>query len=83
MLPFELVDQADRAGLEGAARGARSSGTPWISFYAPEEMVALARDLGFPDAQYIPTADLAARYLSGRTDGLRASAGEGILLART
>jgi methyltransferase (TIGR00027 family) len=35
MLPFELADEADRPGLEGAARGARASGTPWISFYTP------------------------------------------------
>ena len=83
MVPFELVDEADRAGLEGAARRARSSGTPWISFYTPEEMVTLARETGFADAQYVPTADLAGRYLSGRSDGLRASGGEGILLART
>jgi methyltransferase (TIGR00027 family) len=83
MLPFELVDQADRAGLEGAARGARISGTPWISFYAPEEIVTLARDAGFADARYVPTGEVAERYLAGRSDGLRASTGEGILLART
>ena len=83
MLPLEVVAEADRAGLEGAARGAQASGTPWISFYAPDEIVSVARDAGFADARYIPTADLAERYLAGRTDGLRASEGEGILLAQT
>jgi methyltransferase (TIGR00027 family) len=83
MLPFELVDEVDRRGLEGAARGAQASGTPWISFYAPEEIVSLAHETGFADVRYIPTAELAERYLANRTDGLRAAGGEGILLTRT
>ena len=82
MLPFELVDEADRAGLEAAARGARASGTPWISFYEPDEIVTLAREAGFTDARHVPTAEVAERYLSGRSDGLTAASGEGILLAR-
>ena len=59
------------------------SGTPWISFYAPEQIVAVARDAGFASAHTVATAELAARYLTGRTDGLRPAGGEGILVART
>jgi methyltransferase (TIGR00027 family) len=83
MVPFDLVDEADRPGLVGAARGAQASGTPWVSFYTPEEIVALAREAGFPDVRHVPTAELAGRDLAGRSDGLRASGGEGILVART
>ena len=83
MVPVELADAADRPALEGAARGAQTSGTPWVSFFTPDEIVALARDAGFTDARYVSTADLAERYLAGRTDGLRAASGEGVLLART
>ena len=83
MLPFELVDDADRPGLEGAARGAAASGTPWISFYAPDQILSLAEEAGFAEVSYVPTGELAARYLSGRAVGLRAAGGEGILLART
>jgi hypothetical protein len=83
MLPLELADEADRAGLEGAARGARASGTPWISFYEPEEIEAVAREAGFADVRSVPTAELAEPYLVGRTDGLHAASGEGILLTRT
>lgn len=83
MLPFDMVDKAERGGLQGAARGARASGTPWISFYTPDEIVALARDAGFADVRHITTAELAESYLTDRTDNLRASSGEGILLART
>lgn len=83
MLPFELVDPSERPGLEGAARGARASGTPWLSFYAPDEIVAVARDAGFADVEVVMTEAIADRYLAGRTDGLRASGGEAVLLART
>ena len=83
MLPFDLLDDADRPGLEAAARGAKTAGTPWLSFFGPEEMTALARDAGFVDARTISTADLAERYLTGRADGLSAAGGESILVART
>ena len=83
MIPLQLLDEADRPGLEAAVRGAQASGTPWLSFYVPEEITALARDAGFVNARAVSTADLADRYLSGRTDGLSAAGGEGILVART
>lgn len=83
MLPLDIVDEADRPGLEAAARGAQASGTPWISFYRPDEIVAVADDAGFADARYVPTNELADRYLADRDDGLQAAGGEGILLART
>jgi methyltransferase (TIGR00027 family) len=83
MLPFDLVDPADRPGLEGAARGAQASGTPWISFYAPDDLAAIARDAGFAEVRTLSTAEVAEPYLRDRTDGLAASSGEGVLLART
>jgi methyltransferase (TIGR00027 family) len=83
MLPFELVDEAERPGLERAALGSHASGTPWISFYAPDEIAALAEEAGLCDVRYVPTEALAERYLVGRADGLRAASGEAMLLART
>jgi methyltransferase (TIGR00027 family) len=43
MLPLELVEPEDRPGCQMAEKGARASGTPFISFFAPPEMLALAR----------------------------------------
>lgn len=83
MLPFELVNDTDRPGLEAAARGADASGTPWVSFYTPEEIVEHARGAGFPTARYATTAEVAEPYLRGRHDGLSAAGGEGILIAQT
>ncbi|HET8551880.1 MAG TPA: class I SAM-dependent methyltransferase [Gammaproteobacteria bacterium] len=71
MLPVELVDPEIRPGVERAAEGARASGTPFISFFTPAEMLALARDAGFNDVQHVSADVLAGRYFAGRTDGLR------------
>ena len=83
MLPIELAPPEDQPGLEGAARGAAASGTPWISFFEPDEIVALAVEAGFTDARSIATDELTAPYFADRSDGLRAAGGEAILLART
>ena len=56
---------------ERAAQGARASGTPFISFFTPQEMLALAREAGFKEARHVSAAMLADRYFAGRTDGLR------------
>ncbi|CAJ0859721.1 hypothetical protein R20233_00711 [Ralstonia sp. LMG 32965] len=71
LLPLEMADPDVRPGLEMAEKGARASGTPFISFFTPPEMLALARENGFRDAQHISADMLTERYFSGRADGLR------------
>ena len=71
MLPIEMADAEVRLAIERAAAGALANGTPFISFFTPEEMLALARDAGLRDVRHISAAMLAQRYFSGRTDGLR------------
>jgi methyltransferase (TIGR00027 family) len=71
LLPIELADPDARPGLQMAEKGARASGTPFISFFTPAEMLALARDAGFKEARHVSAAALAERYFAGRTDGLR------------
>ncbi len=71
LLPIELADPEVRPGMERAAAGARASGTPFISFFTPEEMLALAREAGFRGVQHVSAATLAERYFANRTDGLR------------
>jgi methyltransferase (TIGR00027 family) len=71
MLPIELTDPEIRPAVERAAAGARANGTPFISFFTPSEMLALARDAGFKEARHVSAAMLAQRYFAGRADGLR------------
>jgi len=71
LLPLELADPAVRPGLEMAEKGARASGTPFLSFFTPPEILALARGAGFREARHVSAADLAQRYFAQRTDDLR------------
>jgi methyltransferase (TIGR00027 family) len=83
MLPTEFLEDALRPGFEAAQQGARAVGTPFISFYPPEELVSLARNAGFRDARHVSAAMLNERYFAGRTDGLHLSRGEELLVATT
>lgn len=71
MLPIELAPPDLRPGFEAAARGAAANGTPFLSFFTPEEMLALARTCGFSGVEHVSSAALAERYFAGRADGLR------------
>ncbi len=81
LLPAELLDSEDRLGLQMAEKGARASGTPFVSFYTPSEAVELAQRAGFRDAWHVPLSDLAERYFAARTDGFRPTTGEDLLVA--
>ncbi len=81
LLPLDLVDERDRPGWVRSENGARNSGTPFLSFFAPQEFLDLARAAGFRDVRHVPGRELNDRYLGGRPDRLRASTGEDFLVA--
>ncbi|AWX59032.1 SAM-dependent methyltransferase [Brevibacillus brevis] len=83
LLPFNLTETKERPEVEEAEKGARASGTPFISFFTPPEMVALAREAGFREVQHVSSAELNQRYFTGRTDGLSLPSGEEFLIATT
>src|SRR5438445_9569351 len=84
LLPLELVEPEVRPGLQRAEKGARASGTPFISFFTPTQMLTLAREAGFREVRHVSAATLAQRYFAGRTDGLRPpNHSEELLIATT
>ncbi len=84
LLPLALADPEVRPGLEMAEKGARASGTPFLSFFTPPEILALAREAGFGEARHVSAADLSRRYFAGRTDDLRPpNNAEELLVANT
>ncbi len=83
LLPVEFADPEERLAFEAAKSGARASGTPFLSFFTPEEMLALAREAGFRQVEQVPAAHLTQRYFAGRTDNLRLGNSETLLVART
>jgi len=83
-LPIEMMGPDVRPGMERAIEGARASGTPFISFFTPDEMLALARQSGFSDVRHVSAEMLGDRYFAGRSDGLRPPRNsEELLVART
>jgi methyltransferase (TIGR00027 family) len=83
MQPLELVDPAEQAMHRATDAAARASGTPFISYYAPDEILAMARDAGLKTACHVSAADYTQRYFADRTDGLRPFTTEELLVATT
>jgi methyltransferase (TIGR00027 family) len=83
LLPIEFADPDIRPWLELADKGARASGTPFISYFTPPALLALAREAGFRDVRHVSAAALAERYFAGRADGLRPASNTEELLAAT
>jgi len=81
MCPMELADPEDRPARGWAEAGARAAGTPFITFFSPEEIVAFARENGFKQARQVSAAMLNARYFAGRSDGLKTANSEELMVA--
>jgi methyltransferase (TIGR00027 family) len=81
MLPLDLVDASERPMQESVEAAAAGSGTPFISHYAPGEMVEMCRAAGFSAVQHVSPDYLTARYFAGRTDGLRPPSAEQLIVA--
>jgi methyltransferase (TIGR00027 family) len=81
MKPVELVEPEEQDMLRATDAAARASGTPFISYYAPEDILAMAREAGFASARHVTAADYTQRYFAGRADGLRPFTTEEMLVA--
>ena len=83
VLPLKFAEPEERPGREATEKFARAAGTPLISFFTPPEMLALAREAGFREAQLASAASLTQRYFAGRADGLRPASSDELLVATT
>ncbi|POR50160.1 MerR family transcriptional regulator [Paraburkholderia eburnea] len=80
-LPLDMIDEPERSRHAAVYEHARAAGTPFVSFFRPDEMLDLAREVGFSQAEHIGTGDIVARYFSGRSDALKPAKGESFLIA--
>jgi len=83
LLPLDLLDAVERPQHQMVYERAQAAGTPFISFFSPSEMLALAREAGFRAVQHVSRSEIIQRYFSSRTDGLRPASGEEFLVAST
>ncbi|WP_410210173.1 class I SAM-dependent methyltransferase [Aquirhabdus sp.] len=71
LLPIEMADPEVQFGLRRAESGAKASGTPFISYFTPEQMIALVNEVGFSHVEHVSANQLAEKYFTNRADGLR------------
>lgn len=80
-LPIELLDDEDSTLMEMSIKGASEAGTPFVSFFYPDEILELAHVADFKEAKTISTKDM--DYFTNRADNLLPATGEVFLLATT
>lgn len=81
MKPIEQVEPDERPAIEGAERGARANGTPFLSFFTAEKLTERLLEAGFAEVEHVTPSALTERYFAGRTDGLRPSSAEALVVA--
>jgi methyltransferase (TIGR00027 family) len=82
-LPMDLLDEEDKFLQQIAEKGAREAGTPFISFFTPDEILDLGQEAGFATIETVSSSDLIKSYFAGRTDNLIPASGEEFLVATT
>ncbi|MFL9485556.1 class I SAM-dependent methyltransferase [Chitinophagaceae bacterium LWZ2-11] len=80
-LPMSLLDEEDRFLQQIAEKGAAAAGTPFVSFFSPDEILNLARKAGLKNIKTISSQDLTKLYFTGRTDNFCPASGEEFLIA--
>jgi methyltransferase (TIGR00027 family) len=70
VLTFARPPAPDDAGALAFAEGAARLGEPWISYFTPEELEALLRELGFSDVWFLSREEAVARFYTNRRDTL-------------
>ena len=80
-LPFEFLDEEDQLMRLIGMTCAQKSGTPFVSFFTPNEILALAEEAGLKEVKTISTKEM--NYFTNRPDNLLPASGEVFLLATT
>lgn len=80
-LPSEALTGEDLKIFEMSKRGAASSGTPFISFFMPNEIIELATKFGLQNPTIINRNDMIEKYFKDRPDQLIPTDGEFFLVA--
>jgi methyltransferase (TIGR00027 family) len=65
-----LLSAAERAGIEALARQVAAAGEPFRTYYVPDQLHALMRELGFDILEDLGADEINARYFCDRRDAL-------------
>jgi len=70
MLPRELLNKDDLAEHDALAKRVTKAGEPLRGLFEPRNIRRELRNIGYESVEDLGSADLNARFFSGRTDGL-------------
>ena len=79
-LPPEALNLVQRLALKALSDRVAAAGEPFRTFFEPAALMSELRPMGFRSFEDLATAEINARYFSGRSDGLRVSGGIGRLM---
>ena len=83
MAPRETLGLRARFAFDRLASRVAAAGEPFVGFFAPEQLAALVREMGYARVEDWNAARLNARYFADRVDGLRVAGSLGnIMCAR-
>ena len=83
MLALEHLEPDERSMMEYVMKKAHEGGTPFLSLYSPEDILATAKVAGFKNPRYVSAENIYQRYFASRKDGLRVRSAEAFLVATT
>lgn len=83
MLALEHLESTEKSMMEFVMQKAHEAGTPFLSLYSPEDMLATAKVVGFKNPRYVSAENIYQRYFASRKDGLRAGNAEAFIVANT
>ena len=83
MLALDYLLAQERSVMEFVMKKAQESGTPFLSLYAPDQILELAQSTGFKTSRCVSADDIYMKYFADRTDGLRAGQAEAFVVAST
>lgn len=79
--PASTISQEDAAVANTLAERSARGGEPWLSYFTPDDMEQIFRQVGCKQLEHFGTAEATLRYLEGRTDGSRIAAYFGMVKA--
>jgi methyltransferase (TIGR00027 family) len=82
IVPERLLDDRERRILSIVKASMSAVGEPWISFFDPDELTSIVKDLGFSQIQSFGGHEANERYFSDRKDGLRVTGVELVMQAQ-
>ena len=80
-VPRETLGFVGRLALDAVSRRVKKAGEPFRGFFAPADLVAKMRGMGYAHIEDLGSAEIDARYFADRTDKLRAGGQIGRLLS--